>query len=376
MWRVSLRAVARCWLWSLIPLTLALEVPTYLEQRRALTGDWPSAVEVANGSLPVLAILAAVGTAATSVSWQRHRPVAMGSTVRARAWALLPAGIALVLTAGTHLCWVAGVLVLAAVDTSGSPTLGPVVSGVALLLAASGVGALVASVVRSWLAAPLVGALLYALLVVASSGRFNNFATFGGVGESITGMQPRSAVVWTQLPFLVLVGVATVVGALAALERSALLTAVATSPALAGVVAGVGLYGLGPDRFEAREVDWSCVGSAPTYCEPAVEADGIEEEQARLSTAFDRWRRATGQEVPERVWRRLPFPVPDHEVEIASFDGVSRNLGFALVEALYPCSASWSERQWDAAESVAWYLSRDEGAPGPDVVEAFRRVAC
>lgn len=365
-----------------VPLALALEIPTLLESRRALGHNWYSTMEVANGSASLLLILAAVAASTVALGWSRHHVMLAALPGRSSFYWVLPVALLWAALSSTHLLWVGFVCLTTSPGTAGELDLLPLVPVMLALLAGCALGALAGYVAKSWLVAPFLGVLLYIALITWSGGSAGNLLVLGGVGVAIKGLHLRPELAYAQAVWFAVLALGAGAAAVSLFRRPKLLAGTTVIATGASALAATALIGLGPARFELGEVDWTCRGVEPRLCVLSQEAEALSSLQPRLAEAHERWMDVSSSESPPVYWQRLDASVPGHAAEVSLAVGMSDlELMLAVMAASSGCSDDWTYEQYVAAERLAGALVADglASGSGPDargVAEEAAVVEC
>lgn len=364
----------------LIPFAIALEIPSYFDARHLLGRDWTTSTQVANSSVPLLMILAAVAGCLLGASWRRHSALVDALPGRGLSVYLFPPLISAATMASVHLVYVLLVLILHAGSTIGRFELLPYAPVFPALLAFSLIGTLAAGLTNSRLIAPFLGILLYGLLVIGFGNRLEGLLSIGGAGVELTGMRLDTRFVAAQTLWFVALSILLVM-ALAAFDRwakgerrpSALMS---FGILLVVLCMGTAAYGVGSRGHEVlvrAEVEWNCSGSMPELC--AVEGHTAQMEAAapRIKQMLPPLTSVRGFPVRDTYRERLGGSDDGSGAgQLAMRDiGSDRDLAFRVIAASYLCSDDWTPKQLDAADTMAAVVS-DVIADDPAVTPGER----
>lgn len=351
MWRASVSTGAV----YAPPLGLALEIPTLVEQRKALGGDWASTMEVANGSAILLAIAAAVGACLITTRWADTQTLAVTMTRRHWWGNVVPAALVAVPLLVVHTAWVLGIVALDKIGgLSGGPSIIVLVPVWAAIVACALVGSLVGGVARSYVAGPVLGIALYVALINRGP-VIGPMFSLGGIGSRLLGLEVRPEMVWTQSAWWAAVAAAALLisaaGPRRVLARSAMLLIGAVVLLMPTRVAAT----MPSDRFQLRDpLTWTCVGEEPRLCAlDGAEPSAFGSLRDRFAEADRRWAESVGTPTVHTYWQRLELPVPGHaeEVRVAGHMSDSHVI-FEVIVAAHDCSDSWTYQQFQVVEDA------------------------
>jgi hypothetical protein len=390
--RVFSRTVLKSGVLWLVPFSVALEVPTYFETQRLLGRDWTTTAQVANQSVPLLMILAAVASCLFTNSWRRH--LALVDTLPNRRFVtrVLPATMISVLIAGVHLLYVLLVHLRDATETVGQWGILPFVPVLPAILAFSLIGTLAGTLSTSRLVAPLLGIVLYGLLAVGFGSPLAGLFSIGGAGVELTGLRLDTSFLVAQALWFGFLTINLGLALIAAHEVSAdrrpspLVVGSAAVAILCAMAAAIVVGSRGHNVLEVADVEWVCVGSGPTLC-------AIKGHEVQMSEAEPRIR-----EVLRRLSDVNEFPVLEtYRERLGSSDDGSgsgqlsmrdlredRDVAFRVIAGSYLCSDNWTNQQVEIASRLADMLAaRDLAeqvpvalADRPNLVSAARALDC
>lgn len=336
------------WVWRsvplsvlcVVPLALALEIPTYLEGRTIVGSNWASTMEIANGSAVLLAILSLVAGASVGVLTSRSGRMLSGLPVRSALAALVPGLASGLLVTVVHLCWVMVVVVLGR-NATGPFSPVTVLPPLVAILVAGPTGALVGGALGSWLAPPFLG-LISSIVLITVDGAAENLVNLGGIGLELTALQVRPAVVWSQVAWFVAIGVATT---MLAVGRHAGTRATAVAVAGAAVLLGVGASSVlaqGAGRFELGATEWVCAGADVRFCVLSEDEAVFDDGRDQLQEAARRWAEIDPRGLGVTYWQRLDIPVPGHEREFSLRETyLDEEAAEVIITSSFDCAQSW-----------------------------------
>jgi hypothetical protein len=339
---------------TLVPIVVALEVPSLLECRDYVGVNWMSAFEVANGSAVILFIAAVLSGAALAVRWSARVPALAGAPDGARLAVMLVPALVVATTIGvTHVLWTGFVLVLAGPGTPGAFQPVVVVPPLLGVVAFSLIGYVVGSVVRNWLAPPLLALGLYAFLVSDQVGRLDILFDLGWIAVRLPEAQVRTSVSWAQAALYAAIAISAVLGVRALWERGRVAAGIVLCSIPALVLGTLPALTVGTERFEFADLIWGCTTTAPRFCAISEDQARLHARLPRLLAAAQRWESLGVGRSPDTYWEWLQWPVVGHDQVFSLRDDSGEQSAVeVIVNANSPCQDDWTDEQWDA-EDVA-----------------------
>lgn len=352
LWRVSTRVGAV----YLVPLAIALQIPTVWEQRRALGHDWTSTLEVANGSAVLLAILGIVASSLIASRWSDTEEL-LGPITRQFWWRfLVPGGLVAATLVLVHLLWVLGVVVADVRNgLSGTANPGVLVPVVLAITGCSLVGAVIGGRVKSWYAAPALGVLLYVGLINGGP-VVGTMLQLGGIGMRLSALVVRPELVVAQSVMWGAVSLAAVLFAASTVRPRGVRVGLLVIAMTVVAVPASAVSSVPRERFElADSLEWTCQGAAPSLCALSGDAPGdLVDLQQRYAEAHRRWSRSSSSGAVETYWQRLDVPVPGHRHEVRVARAMSdAEIVQEVITADLPCVDRWTYEQFLVMEEVS-----------------------
>jgi hypothetical protein len=364
MGRVFSAVLVRSGILWLVPMGIALELPTYLEGKHLLGGDWTTTIEVANGSAPLLMILAAVAGALFSGSWYRYSILVQSLPRRSWVFELSPAVLVALVLAALHLCFVVIVLLIHG-SRAGQFHVLSLILVVPAFLAFSFIGAAAARCARSRLTAPLLGVVLYGAIVVTFGSRLEGLFAFGGAGVEMAGYRLNQSYVLSQLAWFSSIAVLLILGLVAARQPRVAVPGVAMMGgiALALVSAGASAVGVGVEghqTFDQEVTQWACLGTQPDLCAIEGHESSMRASEPQILEALRRL--AESPEFPVRDTYRERLGASDDgsgagQISLSDLE-TAQGVVFRVVAGSYLCSDDWTYEQVKAAQRMATIVAR------------------
>jgi len=367
--RALRRTISQAGLLLLVPLVVLLEAASLLEGRRLLGTNWVTTAQLAQGSAPIIVVLAIVVGGVGGVAWRRHWTMVETMVPRSSAYPMIPALASALVMSATHLVWVGAVLVLS--RSPGSPSWTLVVAALVsclAIVAGSLAGGAVGTTLNTWLTPPVAGLVAYAFLVWANSGWPSYLLSVGGVGEPLIGVRIRPEVLFSQLGWFLAVGLGSAWFVWFVLRRGRTrLLAVCGFLLPLAFLPVVG--SLGGERYELDDPAWACSGEDPRFCVLDQDAPRFAALEPRYREAVRRLddHGATGSD--QVYWQRLSISPPDHHREFSLPERSrtsDREIVNAVVQAVFPCVDDWTYEDWESADRLIELVTRvDLGVRGP-----------
>lgn len=345
---------------------------------------WPTTIDVVNGAYVLLAPLCAGVSCAIAVPLIRRWELVSALPDNGLRVLLLPAAATTVAFSTVHVAVLGGVVAVGVgKGMVGVPNPLPAIAVIAAFAAASCLGALVAKMAPSMIAAPFCVLLVYAYEIFEPRTANRLFSDFGGATVLLLGLKHRPDILVWQTAWLITVACLLLAVAIwgrrigPSLFTGLLLVALPVATA-------VMLNTSTKTRFSETSVQWVCTGDTPEVCVIAEYTNVLEPYATRV-TKYANKLSDLGASVPQTFRQAIGADRPAGGFFSITRDPGDEPIAFQILQSALPCSTRWGNSEFRNADLVIAFLVKGRGgrlvpygrpATLPAARKALQRLAC